>query len=277
MRLLALLVLFLFLFSQEIHAVTVTINSYTSSISSEIFNVEASISGATNATNYLRIDLYKEGTNNYFGETYNGSDWYAGSDGKSYFPVQIQNSSASAIIQAQIGNPSTNSYPGPGAYKLRLRRYTSSGSQSQNDQQVPVDIQLTYIFPTPTPTDTPTPVPTATPTPTQTPTSTSTPISTPTSIPTPSFTPSPSPTVTITKAVTPSVSPSPPDEFDVLGSSDSALLSDSTPTPSPTGPKSQSAFVGTTALFGVIAATIVLLSLAFWRLRKLTKPAKIKS
>ena len=85
LALLALLVFFLLLFSREIHAVTVTINNYTSSISSEIFNVEASISVATNATNYLRIDLYKENTTNYFGETYNGSDWYFGSDGKNYF------------------------------------------------------------------------------------------------------------------------------------------------------------------------------------------------
>ena len=111
LALLALLVFFLLLFSREIHAVTVTINNYTSSISSEIFNVEASISGATNAKNYLRIDLYKENTTNYFGETYNGSDWYFGSDGKNYFPVQIQNSSASATIQAQLGNPSASATP----------------------------------------------------------------------------------------------------------------------------------------------------------------------
>lgn len=181
-----------FLVPKNIYAVSITVNSCPSTISSEIFTVEASISGATNATNFLRIDLFKEGTTNYFGETYNGSDWYNGSDGKNYFPVQIQNSSASASIQAQLGNPSSGSYPGPGMYKLRIRRYTASGSQSNNDVQTPVDIELTYVLPTPTPTETPTPVPTATATPTSTPTPTTTPTSTKTPTPTP--TPSPKPT-----------------------------------------------------------------------------------
>jgi hypothetical protein len=179
-------ILFLFSFAvlltQKIHAVSITINSYPSSISSEIFNIQASISGATNATNYLRLDLYKEGTNNYFGETFNGSDWYTGAEGKNYFPIQIQSSSASATIQGQLGNPSINSYPGPGIYKLKLRRYTSSGSQSQNDQQTPVEIQIDYIPPTPTPTDSPTPTITTTPVPTATPTNT------PTKTPTPTYT-----------------------------------------------------------------------------------------
>ena len=194
--------LVIFLLPKKIYAVLITINNFPSSVSSEIFNVEASISGATNATNYLRIDLYKEGTTNYFGETFNGSDWYNGSDGKSYYPIQIQNSSASAIIQAQIGNPSNGHYPGPGIYKMKIRRYTASGSYSSNDIQTPVDINLTYVIPTPTPTETPTTNPTATQTSTPTPTQTSTPTPTKTptqtSTPTPTTKSSPSPTLVST-------------------------------------------------------------------------------
>ena len=116
LALLALLVFFLLLFSREIHAVTVTINNYTSSISSEIFNVEASISGATNATNYLRIDLYKENTTNYFGETYNGSDWYFGSDGKNYFRYK------SKILQHR--QPSRHSWATPVQALTPVREHT---------------------------------------------------------------------------------------------------------------------------------------------------------
>ena len=252
--------LLLVLFSQEIHAVTVTINSYTSSISSEIFNVEASVSGATNATNYLRVDLYKEGTNNYFGETYNGSDWYAGSDGKSYFPIQIQNSSASAIIQAQIGNPSINSYPGPGVYKLKLRRYTSSGSQSQNDQQTPVDVQLTYVFPTPSPTDTLTPVPTATATPTSTPT------------------PTPTPTQTQTPTVKPTKTPTASVAAEILGASISATPSQEVVTPAVEVQTVEKDYPQTDTFTAIAVGitSIGLLGVIFYRFRKILIKKKVK-
>jgi hypothetical protein len=178
---LMLVVFFNSLFMSKVFAVTITIANFPTSISTDVFTVEASVSGATNATNYLRVDLFKDGTTNYFGETYNGSDWYGGSDGKSYFPVQIQNSSASAVLQAQLGNPNETFYPGPGTYKLRIRRYTSSGSQSQNDQQNPIDVQITYVAPTPTPTPTPTLSPTPSPIPTPTPTKSPTPTASPAS------------------------------------------------------------------------------------------------
>lgn len=187
-------IFFIFISPQKVKAVDITISSFPTSISSNIFTVDTVVTGATNATNYLRVDLYKDGTSNYFGETYNGSDWYSGSDGKSYFPILIQNSSASATLQVQLGNPSFADYSGPGLYKLKIRRYTSSGSQSQNDIQTPVDIQITYSTPSPSPTDTPTNSPTTAPT--QAPTSA--PTATPTTKPTPTKSPSPKPTLTPT-------------------------------------------------------------------------------
>jgi hypothetical protein len=172
----ALLIFVNLIFCSKVHAVTIIINSYPGTVTStNSYQVSASVSGAINATNYLRIDLYKDGTSNYFGETYNGSDWYSGSDGKTYYPIQIQNASASANFSFQIGNPSTTDYPGPGTYKLKIRRYTSSGSPASNDLQTPVEVQINYIFPTQTPTVSLTPTPTPTPTPTKTPTPVPTP------------------------------------------------------------------------------------------------------
>lgn len=172
-----LLLLSSFVIPNKVLGVNITFESYPASISGEIFNVGVKITGANSGTNYLRIDLYKDGTNNYFGETYNGSDWYSGSSGLSYYPVSIQNASGSAIVQAQIGNPNSNDYTGAGLYKLRIRRYTSSGSLSSNDTQTPVDIQINYQTPSPTPTQTPQPssVPTQNPTPFPTKIPTSTP------------------------------------------------------------------------------------------------------
>lgn len=190
--------LILFLFPSNIYAVTITVDNYPSTITNEMFNVTVTVTGAINAMNYLRVDLYKDGTTNYFGETYNGSDWYSGSDGKSYYPILIENSSASATVQAQLGNPSETEYLGSGVYKLKIRRYTSSGSQSSSDSQVPVEIQINYQKPTPTPTLTPTQTSTATSTPSSTPvqTKTSTPLPTPTKTasPKPTQTPSNTPT-----------------------------------------------------------------------------------
>lgn len=200
-------VLFLFFSVTPICAVTISVATQSALISSDIFKIDVTVSGATNATNYLRADLFKEGTTNYFGETYNGSDWYSGSDGKNYFPVQIQNSSATATFQAQIGNPSINDYPGPGIYKLKVRRYTSSGSQSSNDTQTPIDVQIIYSSPTPTSTIVPTNTPT--PTPTLVPTSSPTNTISPSNTPKPTSTPKPTPTTKPSPTLKPSNTPKP--------------------------------------------------------------------
>lgn len=183
-----LLIAIFFLFSGgKVLAVTININTYPSSISADPFSVDVYITGPNPGTNYLRIDLFKEGTTNYFGETFSGTDWYGGSEGKQYFPITIgEEKTASASVQGRVGNPSLTEYPGPGNFKLRIRRYTSSGSAASGDQQTSVDIQITVSIPTPTP------VPTSEPTPT--------PVSEPTDVPIP--TPKP-PTPTPTKKITP--------------------------------------------------------------------------
>ncbi|HSX40958.1 MAG TPA: hypothetical protein VLF68_05105 [Candidatus Saccharimonadales bacterium] len=148
----------LFVFSRKTYAVSVAITSYPSSITSDLFTITASISGAATGTNYLRVDVYKDGTTNYFGETFNGSDWYSGSDGKQYFPISVtSNVSWSGNVQARVGNPSSTYYDGTGTYKMRLRRYTSSGGQGSEDANLSaVVINLSLPTPTPTPTSAPT-------------------------------------------------------------------------------------------------------------------------
>ena len=81
--------LLLLAFPTKSFAVTVSITNYPSSISADPFSISVSILGASSGTNYIRVDLYKDGTQNYFGDTYNGSDWYNGSEGKQYYPITI--------------------------------------------------------------------------------------------------------------------------------------------------------------------------------------------
>lgn len=199
-KLLVFTILFLFFAVNPVLAVTITISNAPPSITDEPFNINVSVAGASAGTNYLRVDLYKEGTTNYFGETYNNSIWYGGSDGKQYFPVTITSGQTwDGSVQGRIGNPTSEEYSGPGNYKLRVRRYTNSGGQGTTDQ-APQEIQI--VFATPTPTPTPTPSPTSSPTPSPTPTS----IKTPTPAPTPKKTQSPTstPTVTFSHSYTPS-------------------------------------------------------------------------
>jgi hypothetical protein len=229
------LIAYLFLkTAPDVFAVTLTISDFPASVSDGAFSVMASVSGATDATNYLRVDLYKDGTNNYFGETYNGSGWYGGGEGKSYFPVQIQNSSASATLQARLGSPSSNDYPGPGTYKLRIRRYTASGNSSTDDQ-TPIDVQITYSVPIPTPTQQP--------------------ISTP--VPTPTKTPSPAPASTKIPTPKPTISPAPEVTAEVLG--EETFDPTSLPTAVPEE-KIESKNQGKFPFFAVI---LILLGLAF--------------
>jgi len=178
------------LFPQKIFAVTVTVDSYPPTISSAPFSLTVSVLGANPGKNYLRADLFKEGTSNYFGETYNGNEWYFGPSGTSYFPVDIisSTSTASATFQAQVGEPSSTDYSGPGAYKLRIRRYTSASSYAPSD---PYDITI----------DIPTPSPTPSPTASSSPSS----ASSPTATPTPTKTASPTPLKTVTPSPEPSI------------------------------------------------------------------------
>lgn len=169
-----------FTFSSPALAVTTTISSFPLTIGADPFSVEVHIASASAGTNYLRIDLYKEGMTRYFGETHNGSIWYSGSDGKQYFPVTISSDLVTANFQGRVGNPSVSEYDGSGSYRLRVRRYTASGNYNAPEANAS-SVLLTINLTNPTPTPTIAPVPTAT----------STPLPSPTPTPSPTATPSP--------------------------------------------------------------------------------------
>lgn len=193
----AFLVLIFFAVTKSALAVSVTISSSPSTINQDPFTIVASVSGASTGTNYLRIDIFKDGSDNYFGQTYNGSNWYSGSTYTEYLPITIQSGIPwSGNIQGQVGAPSLTEYDGSGTYKIRLRRYTESGGTNAteaNGSAVSVSINI------PTPTQTPA-QPTATPklTPTNTPVPTPTPKIT-------ASTPIPKKSVKITPKISPEV------------------------------------------------------------------------
>lgn len=131
-------------------AVELVIDEFPSEITTDPFKVKVSVIGAKPAINYLRVDLFSEGTSKYFGETFNGTNWYGGSDGKSYFPINItSDATISAVIDAKLGNPTTDEYAGPGTYKLKIRRYTASGSCATNDKQEVKDVIINVATPAP--------------------------------------------------------------------------------------------------------------------------------
>ena len=207
------LVLFLFapLVFKPALAVTVTITNFPATITDEPFTITASISGASSGTNYLRVDLYKEGTQNYFGETFNGSDWYGDSTYSQYLPIVVQSGITwNGTVDGRIGSPTGTEYDGNGTYKLRLRRYTGGGGNTAseaNNSAVTISINL--------------PAPTGPPT--NTPTSTNTP--TPTNIPTPTKTPTPKPSLTPT--LNPSSKLTPTTTSGVLGENTQSLSKNS--------------------------------------------------
>lgn len=209
------LVFFFLFFAAHAYAVSINIINPPTTITSDPFTLTASISGATTATNYLRVDIYKEGASNYFGETYNGSDWYGGSTYSQYFPISIQSGVIwNGNVQGRVGSPSLSDYDGTGTYKVRVRRYTSSGGYTTSEASASA-VTIAIAIPT----NTPTPAP-ATSTPTNPP---------PTNSPTPSPTKSLSSTFSPTPSLSPSKSSTPPahetisPSGSVLGASDDPL------------------------------------------------------
>lgn len=205
------------LVAQPVLAVTITLSNVPSTVSTDQFTFNASISGASAGTNYLRVDLYKDSTTNYFGQTYGVNGWYGDSDYAQYLPITIVSGQIwTGQIQARVGNPTITQYDGNGIYRLRLRRYTSSGNYTSSEADTTSTI-IAIAYPTITPTPTDVPTPTATPKP-----PTATPMSKPTNTPTPTV----KPTIKI-------ATPTPTINAQTLeGASDGAVLGDAI---SPTG------------------------------------------
>src|SRR3972149_5362645 len=138
-------------------AVTTSISNIPSSISTDSFTFKVTVSGANSGINYLRVDLYKSISSNYFGETFNGLGWYSESDPTQYYSINIESGSDwTGEIQGKIGSPSSTQYDGPGIYRLRVRRYTSPGNYNTTEaNNSATDINIDALLSTPTPNPTP--------------------------------------------------------------------------------------------------------------------------
>lgn len=254
--------------AKSAHAISVSISNYPQDISQDPFTFTVSVDGAQTGTNYLRVDLYKEGKISYFGETYNNSDWYNGSDGKQYFPINIQSGQVwSGQVQARVENPPSSKYSGPGSYKMRIRRYTSSGSQGgedANSSSISVNINISQPSLSPSPSPAPSPSQTTTTT------------STKTTAKSPSPSPKPSPQVTTQTTKSPSPSPkSTPKVFaekDYQPSTPSASQETPSPSPSPIAENPPSKFKVAGLLSGTGLALIgVSFVLYLWYSKRLSK------
>jgi hypothetical protein len=169
LKILLCLMVFFFLLPRTASAAAPNINSPTVITLDESFAIQASMSGLSKNTTYrLRTALAKPDTTNYFGSTYNGTDWYHGS------PAPIDYSEFLSIItsddgswsgditgKVESGDPKYENI-GIAEYDLKVGRYTQTGSTATWSNVIRVT--LIASAPTPTPTDEPTPTKTPTPT-----------------------------------------------------------------------------------------------------------------
>jgi len=168
------------------------------------YTIEATMSGLTkNAIYRLRLVLSKSGSSEYFGSTWNESQWYNGTpspiDYQKFLSITTDSEGSwFGQIKGKIESNDANYRDGAGSYQLKLGRYTENGTSATWSN--PATVNLIDLTPTPTPT--PTPEPTSTPTPTPGPTSTPTPG--PTNTPVPTSTPRPTPTKKPALIATPS-------------------------------------------------------------------------
>ena len=157
-RILFLFLIYFFIGIQSVFAVSVTIDPVISPISTEPFELTVTVTGAKTGTNYLRADIFKEETTDYFGETFTGSEWYNGEDGTHYFPINlITDTPAIATISARLSSIPAN-WSQSDHFIARVRRYTASGNYTGSEASASA-IQITILIPTQTPTLVPTSTP----------------------------------------------------------------------------------------------------------------------
>jgi hypothetical protein len=150
---------FFFLFVHTTNAVTISLSGVPSTITQDPFTFTVSISGAKKGTNnYVKMDIFKNGSSHYFGFTQNGNDFYNDADFSHYPQISINDSGSASATLVGKADFSSSYYVGSGAYSIRVRRYTSSGSYSADESNQSI---ATIFLQGPAP-STPTPSPTTT-------------------------------------------------------------------------------------------------------------------
>ncbi len=125
------------------------------------------MSGLSNNTIYrLRIALASPGTNDYFGSTFNGSNWYNGLPSpinySNFLSITTDNNGSwSGTIQGKVESADPNFSGTSATYDLKVARYTETGSSATWSNI----LQITVIAPSPSPSPTVTPFPSPTPSP----------------------------------------------------------------------------------------------------------------
>src|SRR3989344_5779536 len=280
MRILALLIFFLFLFPDSVFAaLSLSLEGIPGEIDSDReFTGNVSLTCSNCGDSYLRGAFFSPGATDYFGYTQNDAgDWVNASNPKTiYFHLPPVESSWSGQLKFKFDQEKAT-----GNYQFKVMRYTSSGSKSGETNLFSVNV-ITPVTPTTTASPTLSPISSPTSSPSPSPTATKTVTQTPTKAPTQFQTSvNPSTKTVASTPSTPSTTPSPTNKeivgIDILSSSDSASPSSEVTSPPPLiAGKGDSRQISPLTLFGIIATTTALLSLVFWRLRKLTRPNRVK-
>jgi hypothetical protein len=166
--------------------------------------INLSLQNQGNKLYYLEGAFKREGATNYFGITWNDTDWVNYTASNNDKPLKSITTSPegswSGVLKTKLDTNSSQ-FTGSGNYILKINRFTATGSSP-----TPSDNEILLTI-TALPTDTPTPTETTTPTPTTTLTPTLTPTPTPTATPTPTPTAKRQASPTVNKSPTPSNSP----------------------------------------------------------------------
>jgi hypothetical protein len=164
-----LLCIFLFLCVFKVSASAPQITSFPSETIAldQEFTLSATMSGLQKNTKYrLRVALSEVEKTDYFGSTYDGTTWHAGSIASGNFVIITTDDTGTwgGNVIGKVQSTDTNLPPQSVSYVLKLGRYTETGSSATWSD--PVSVTLILPSPTPlSPTATPTPK-SATPTPT---------------------------------------------------------------------------------------------------------------
>ncbi len=135
-----------------------------------IVSTMLSIQAGDGTSYYLRGVFYKEGTSNYCGITWNGSDWFSGpyssNEGwKKFLKVTVSNNTWNGELKAKIDNEDSGCKDS-GVYKFKIQRFNEGSGSSTFDDQNELSVNIVIPTSTPTPSLTPKPSPTSKPTPT---------------------------------------------------------------------------------------------------------------
>ena len=177
--LLTFFLLFLFLFIVPITSATFTFTIPQTDIEEDQeieATVDLSVQGQGNKAYYLEGAFKKDGGSNYFGQTWNDTDWVGYTSSNSDKNLKLITTSPegswSGKLKVRLDISSTQ-FIGSGKYILKINRFTSTGSSpTSTDNDITLNVAAD---PTSTPTPTNSPTPTDSPTPTKTPTPTKSP------------------------------------------------------------------------------------------------------